>query len=182
MFSLCAWHICEVYYNGASLYDHEQRSIYNKAVKDSRNKKQKRNHRPYEFHRHREAIESISHTDVKLSLESINAIASNICCSRNFVQPFPHKKIFILRKQLYQGRDWTLKRHIQLDVHHQIHINNLGNRLVTLEGIDVCPCAWYFIYGIGNSTFHRHAKDVENGAWADEHGNTRSKKTRIHTV
>ena len=85
MFSLCAWHIREVYYNGASLYDHEQRSIYNKAVNNSRNKKRKKNHRPYEFHNRREAIESVSCTDVRLSAESINAVASKICCSRNCV-------------------------------------------------------------------------------------------------
>ena len=138
MFSLRAWHIREVYYNGASLYDHEQCSIYNKAVKDSRNKKQKENHIPYEFHRRREAIESISHAHVRLSVESINAVASTICCSRNCVQPFPR--------------------------------------------IDVCPRAWYLIHGIGKSTFYRHAKDVENGARAGEHGNTWSKKTRIHIV
>ena len=75
-----------------------------------------------------------------------------------------------------------MKRHIQLDVHRHIHINNLGNRVVTLEGIDVCPCSWYLIHGIGKFTSHRHAKDVENGARAGEHGNTWSKKTRIHTV
>ena len=85
-------------------------------------------------------------------------------CSRNCVQPFPCEKIFIVRKQLYQGKDWTLKRHIQLDVHCQIHINNLGNIVVILEGIDVCPRTWYLIHGIGKSTFHRHAKGVENGA------------------
>ena len=117
MFSLCAWHIREVYYNGASLYDHEQRSIYNKAVKDSRNKKPKGNHRPYEFHSPREAIESVSRVDVRLSAESINVMASKIFCFRNCVQPFSREKIFTLRKQLYQGKDWTLKRHIQLDVH-----------------------------------------------------------------
>ena len=85
MFSLCAWHIREVYYNGASLYDHEQRSIYNKAVKDSRNKKQKGNHRPYEFHNCRKAIESVSCANVRLSAESINVVASKICCSRNYM-------------------------------------------------------------------------------------------------
>ena len=94
----------------------------------------------------------------------------------------PSRKDFHLRKQLYQGKDWTLKRHIQLDVHRQIHINNLGNRIVTLEGIDVCSHAWYLIHGIEKSTFHRHAKDVENGARMGEHGNTMSKKTQIHTV
>ena len=182
MFSLCAWHIREVSYNEASLYDHEQRIIYNKAVKDSRNKKRKGNHRPYEFHSRREAIESVSCADVRLSAEFINAVASKICCSKNCVQPFPRKKISILRKQLYQGKDWTLKRHIQLDVHCQIYINNLGNRVVTLEGIDVCSRAWYLIHGIGKSTFHRHVKDVENGARVGEHGNTGSKKTRIHIV
>ena len=139
MFSLCAWHIREVYYNGASLYDHEQRRIYSKAVKDSRNKKRKGNHRPYEFHSLREAIELVSHADVRLSAESINTVASKICCSRNCVQPFPHEKIFTLRKQLYQGKDWTLKRHIQLDVYHQIHINNLGIELSPLKALMFVP-------------------------------------------
>jgi hypothetical protein len=32
MFSMRAWHIRRVFLNGASLYDHEQRHIYNMAV------------------------------------------------------------------------------------------------------------------------------------------------------
>ena len=75
-----------------------------------------------------------------------------------------------------------MKRHIQLDVRRQIHINNLGNRVVTLEGIDVCSQAWYLIHGIGKSTFHRDVEDVENEARVGKHGNTRSKKTWIHIV
>jgi hypothetical protein len=32
MFSMRAWHIHRVFLNGASLYDHDQRHIYNAAV------------------------------------------------------------------------------------------------------------------------------------------------------
>ena len=32
MFSMKAWHIRRVFLNGASLYDHDQRHIYNAAV------------------------------------------------------------------------------------------------------------------------------------------------------
>jgi hypothetical protein len=32
MFSMRAWHIHRVFLNGASLYDHDQRHIYNTAV------------------------------------------------------------------------------------------------------------------------------------------------------
>ena len=32
MFSMRAWHICRVFLNGASLYDHDQRHIYKAAV------------------------------------------------------------------------------------------------------------------------------------------------------
>jgi hypothetical protein len=32
MFSMRAWHICRVFLNGVSLYDHDQRHIYNAAI------------------------------------------------------------------------------------------------------------------------------------------------------
>ena len=182
MFSLRAWHIREAYYNGASLHDHEQRSIYNNALKESARTKRKGNSRPYDFHTRKEAAECVTRADARLTPESINAVASKACCPMTCVQLYPRGKIATLRKQLYQGKDWAFKRHVQLDVHRQIHVNALGNRVVTLDGIDVCPRAWYLIHGIWKSTFHRHAKEVENGARADDHGNTGSKKTRTHTV
>jgi hypothetical protein len=40
MFSMRAWHIRRMFLNGASLYDHDQRHIYNVAV-------QTLNHRPW---------------------------------------------------------------------------------------------------------------------------------------
>ena len=32
MFSMRAWHICRVFLNGASLYDHDQQHIYNATI------------------------------------------------------------------------------------------------------------------------------------------------------
>ena len=100
---------------------------------------------------------------MRLITKSINPVASKTCCFRNCVESFPCEKISTFRKQVYQGKDWILKRHIQLDVHHWIHFNDIGNRVIILEGIDVCPRVWYLIHGIRKFTFHRHANKVENG-------------------
>jgi hypothetical protein len=39
MFTLHAWNIKHAFYNGASLYDHDQVAIYKKALEDSKSKK-----------------------------------------------------------------------------------------------------------------------------------------------
>jgi hypothetical protein len=53
MFSMRAWHIRRVFLNGASLYDHDQRHIYNAAVQ-ALNRRPWRDVRQYEFGRKRQ--------------------------------------------------------------------------------------------------------------------------------
>jgi hypothetical protein len=52
MFSMRAWHIRRVFLNGASLYDHDQRHIYNAAVQ-ALNRRPRRGVQQYEFGRER---------------------------------------------------------------------------------------------------------------------------------
>jgi hypothetical protein len=59
------------------------------------------------------------------------------------MQPFPRAKIQALRLQFFQEGGQYFKTYQLLDVHKQIHHNSLGNEMITLEGIDVCPVACF---------------------------------------
>jgi hypothetical protein len=51
-----------------------------------------------------------------------------------------------------------------------------------LEGIDVCPIAWYTIMGVSRATYYRWKVNASNGMCADQHGNVGMVKPRIHTL
>ena len=71
---------------------------------------------------------------------------------------------------------------MKLDVHRQFHNNGNGNRVVTLEGINVCSAAWQLIMGVSRATFFWYAEAATSGHRARHHGNYSSKKPREHTV
>ena len=90
--------------------------------------------------------------------QSINAVASNTCCTQSCVQHYPRAKITVLRSCMYDKTTVQFKNHIKLDVHKQFYKNATGRNVVTLEGIDVCPFAWMKIMDVSLTTFYRNAK------------------------
>jgi hypothetical protein len=54
--------------------------------------------------------------------------------------------------------------------------------MITLEGCDVCPVAWYTIMGISSATYYRWKINASNGMHTDQHGNVGTTKSRIHTL
>jgi hypothetical protein len=71
---------------------------------------------------------------------------------------------------------------VKLDVHRQFHNDGNGNRVVTLEGINVCSRAWQLIMGVSRATFFQYAEAATSGLRTRQHGNYGLKKPREHTV
>jgi hypothetical protein len=140
MFILHTWNITHAFYNGASLYDHDQVAIYKKALEESKSKK-RAGGRQYEYSGRPKLPMCITKAERLLSMEDINLVSIHICYKLNCVQPFPREKIFVVQNQLWRDSDVRLRTHVKLDVHRQFHNDGNGNRVVTLEGINVCSTA-----------------------------------------
>jgi hypothetical protein len=181
MFSMRAWHIRRVFLNGASLYDHDQRYIYNATVQ-ALNRRPRRGVRQYESGRERQDITNPPKKVLKLSTQSINFVSSVNCSKKNCVQPFPCVKIHTLISQFFHEGGQYFKSHRLLDVHKQIHHDSDGNEMITLEGCDVCPVAWYTIMGVSRATYYRWKVNASSGMRADQHGNVGKTKPQIHTL
>ena len=54
--------------------------------------------------------------------------------------------------------------------------------MIMLEGIDVCPVAWYTIMGISKLTYYRWKVNSNNGLLAEHHGNVGTVKPRSYTL
>jgi hypothetical protein len=181
MFTLRAWNIMHAFYDGASLYDHDQVAIYKKRLEESKSKK-RASGRLYEYSGRPKLAMRITKAERLLSREDINLVSSHMCCKLNCVQPFPRERILAVRNQMWRDSDVRLRTHVKLDVHRQFHTDGNGNRVVTLEGINVCSTAWQLIMGVSRATFFRYAEAATSGCRARQHGNYGSKKPREHTV
>jgi hypothetical protein len=104
---------------------------------------------------------------LKLSTQSINSVSSVNCCKKNCVQPFPRVKIHTLISQFFHEGGQYFKSHRLLDVHRQIHQDSDGNEMITLEGCDVCPVAWYTIMDVSRAMYYRWKVNASNGMCAD---------------
>ena len=153
MFSMKAWHIHRMFLNGASLYDHDQRYIY-KATVHAMNRRPRRDIHQYNSERKRQEGALPLKKALKLSRQSINSVLAVNCCKKNCVQPYPCAKIHALRSQFFHEGGQYFKSHCFLDVHRQIHLDAHGNEMITLEGVDICPVAWYNIMGVSRATFY----------------------------
>ena len=83
---------------------------------------------------------------------------------------------------MWQDNDVRLRTHVKLEVHRQFHNDGNGNRVVTLEGINMCSIAWKLIIGVSRATFFRYVEATASGDRIRYHGNFGSKKLREHTI
>jgi hypothetical protein len=77
MFTLRAWNITHAFYDGASLYDHDQVAIYKKCLEESKSKK-RANGRLYEYSGRPKLPMSKTKAEKLLSTEDINLVSSHI--------------------------------------------------------------------------------------------------------
>jgi hypothetical protein len=135
------------------------------------NRQPRRDIRQYNSERKRQEGALPPKKVLKLSTQSINSVSTVNCCRRNCVQPFFHAKIHALRSQFFHEGGQYFKSHRLLDVHRQIHLDAHGNEMITLQGVDVCPVAWYTIMGVSRATYYRWKVNANNGLRAKHHGN-----------
>ena len=82
MLILHAWNIMHAFYDGASLYDHDQVAIYKKRLEESKLKK-RGSGRLYEYNGRPKLPMRITKAERLLLMEDINLVASQICCKLN---------------------------------------------------------------------------------------------------
>jgi hypothetical protein len=111
MFTLRAWNIKHAFYDGASLYDHDQVAIYKKALEDSKSKKRV-SRRLYKYNERPQVPMRITKAERLLSMEDINLVSSHMCCKLNCVQPFPREKILAVQNQMWRDSDIRLRTHV----------------------------------------------------------------------
>ncbi|KAG0581688.1 hypothetical protein KC19_3G000300 [Ceratodon purpureus] len=175
-----AWPIELVFCSGASLRDHELRYNHNCRIARLAQPESSRSGRYNSSSRNPPRETSVKSKGL-LTQESINAVSSKVCCSRNCVQPFPRDKIRAFRERMYRETTFKFRFHMKLEVHRQVHRDASGKRVATVEGIDVCVAAWRHIAGVSEATFHRFQGYAAEGLQAQPHGNTSLLKPRKHT-
>ena len=181
MWSMRSWHIKQVILHGATLYDHDQTDIFNRAM-SAANRKSQKDVRRYESTREREEPEMPPKKEWLLTPESILEVSTESCCAKNCCQPFPRDQIEIVRTQLHVLDGVYEKKKSLPEANRQIHKDAHGKQWITLKGREVCPKAWWIIHGILKSTFYRYKEESMVGKQATAHGNVGLKKPRLQTL
>ena len=140
-YSFKSWLIQQVILDEVSPFHHNERNIYNMwLVERSRplggctctyDNSTKNTFAPLSWN-----------VEFLMTPHSINAVASNTCCSQSCVQHYSRAKIIVLQLRMYNKTTVHFKNLIKIDIHRQFHRDATGRNVVTLEGIDVCPFEW----------------------------------------
>ena len=181
VYSLVAWPIELVHYCGASLQNHEARDNFNRLQAALLNLPSATSTRPYTSSIRNPTRDTAAKTKFLLTEESINLVSSNARCGKNCAQPFPRERIRAFHEWMYRNSTFKHRAFMKIDVHKHIHEDARRKKMVTIEGINVCLCAWMLIAGVAESTFYRYLKFMKANREARDHGNTRLLKPREHT-
>ena len=181
MWSMHSWPIKRVFLNGASLYDHDQTDMYRRAM-NAQNQKPRKGSRSYKTTCERRNVDIPPKRERVLSTKATHEVSTKSCCERNCIQPFPRSEIEAIRSELHMNGGVYNRKSVLLEVHRQIHKDNNGKEWITLKGREVCPSAWQTIHAISRATYYRYKEMATLGKQAEDHGNLRSKKPRMHTM
>ena len=157
-YSIRAWHVEFVFYNGASFRDHELRAKYNSRIALLSTGHVTRKSRPYTSTSRNPPRPMSTKFASLLVHQDINFVATKDCCLHRCTQTFPREKIRTLREWIYIGTSFQFRCHMKLDVHQQSRTESDGRKVVTLEGLDVCHSTWRHIMEVSESTFYQYAK------------------------
>ena len=157
-YSIHAWPIEFVFYNGASFRDHELRAQYNSRIAGLSTGPSLTKSWPYTSTARNPLCPTTTKSDCLLRQQNINFVSTRDCCSQHYAHIFPRDKIKTLHERMYVGTSFQFRCHMKLDVHRQSCTLGDGRKVVTLEGLDVCHNAWRHIMGVSESTFYRYAK------------------------
>ena len=144
-----SWPIQQVFLDRVSLFHHSKRNVYNIWLVEHSRPLGGRT-RTYDNFTRKIPPPLSWNVEFLMTPQSINAIASNTCCSQSYVQHYPRAKIIVLQSCMYDKTMVHFRNHIKLDVHRQFHRNIMARNVVTFEDIDVCPFARIKIIGVSS--------------------------------
>ena len=146
-YSFKSWPIHQVFLDGVSLFHHYKHNVYNMWLVE-RSRPLDGRTRTYDNSTRNTPPPLSRNADFLMKPQSINAVASNTCCSQSSVQHYLRAKITVLRLRMYDKTTLQFRNHIKLDVRRQFHRDTMDRNVVTLEGIDVFLFAWMKIIGV----------------------------------
>ena len=181
MWSMHSWPIKRVFLNRASLHDHDQTDMYQKAV-NAQNQRPRKGILSYKTTRERRNVDILGKKERALTTEAIHEVSTKSCCKRNCVQSFPRSEIEAIRSKLNMNGGVYNRKSVLLKVHRQVHKDSNGKEWITLKGREVCPSALQTIRAISRATYYRYKEMAMLGKQVEDHGNLGSKKPRKHTM
>ena len=125
-YSVRAWPITHVFYNGVNFFNHERRHKFNCQGLNQGVRSGLSRRRAFTGGMHIPIPQLSQKADALFSKESINLVSSKICCKLKCVQPFSRLKIWQLKERTYLQMEFEFRNHLKLDVHWQIHVNAQG--------------------------------------------------------
>ena len=178
-FSLRRWPLRRVLHEGVSLWDHGRRHKQMESALLAAMRPRKGLRR---YDSSRVPLEDKERRrDRILEDGSIRIVSAKDCCARKCCQFFPRDKIRSLRQEMWLG-DFRMRSAKKLEVHRNLHKDNQGRKVVTLENVEVCCKAWYTIHAVSKADFYRFRKYSSSGRRSRFHGNSGTKKPREATL
>ena len=99
-YSFKSWSIQQVFLKGVSLFHHNERNVYNMWLIE-RSRPVGGRTRTYDNSTRNTPLPLSRNAEFLMTPQSINAVASNTCCSQSCVQHYLRAKITILRSRMY---------------------------------------------------------------------------------
>ena len=127
-YSFKSWPIQQVFLEGVSLFHHSESNVYNMWLIE-RSRPVGGRTRTYDNSTRNTPLPLSRNAEFLMTSQSINAVASNTCCSQSCVQHYPRAKITVLRSRMYDKTTVLFKNHIKLDVHRQFHRDATGRNV-----------------------------------------------------
>lgn len=176
-----SWPVRGLFYAGVSFYDQGRK--YEQLVLEVQNRRGRKigkrsyqSTRPIVERRMSKYMKSVTN-------ESIAEVYMQECCHRGCTRVFNHHVIRSLRTEMHLStfKERCIKK---LDVHRMIHFGANGKeKLVTVEGKEICLKGWQIIYAVPYRTFRNYAnKAIRDNERGGPHGNCGMRKTKKATL
>ena len=118
----------------------------------------------------------------KLSDSDVQRVSSLRCCKFRYCQTFNWDDTLALRRKFYCST-FEVRREIAYAVQGQLHLlPERRKKFMTLCSREVCENAWYKIYGVSRSAYHKYKAVALAGRVNGMHGNSRITRPRPHTI
>ena len=115
-YSFKSWPIQQIFLEGVSLFHHNERNVDNMWLIE-RSRPLGGCTQTYDNSTRNTPLPLSRNAEFLMTPQSINAVASNTCCSQSCVQHYSRAKITVLRSRMYDKTTVQFRNHIKLDVH-----------------------------------------------------------------